>query len=85
MQYLYKRNILLLCVSVCAQSLSYVCLFVAPWIVAPQVPLSMGFPRPEYWNGVPFPSPADLLDPGIEPVSLTSPALVGSFFTTTGK
>ena len=64
---------------------SCVRLFAIPWTVAPQFPLSMGFPRPEYWNGVPFPSPVDLLDPGIEPVSLTSPALVGSFFTTTGK
>ena len=42
-------------------------------------PLSMGFPRQEYWSGLPFPSPEDLLDPGIEPVS---PALADSFFTT---
>ena len=85
MQYLYKHYILLLCVSVCAQSLSCVWLFAAPWIVALQVPLSMGFPRPGYWNRVPFPSPEDLPDPGTEPMSLTSPALVGSSFTTTGK
>ena len=43
-----------------------------PWTIARQAPLSMGFPRQEYWNGLPFPSAGDLLDPGIEP---TSPAL----------
>ena len=47
--------------------------------VACQAPLSMGFSRQEYWSGVPFPSPGDLPDPGIEPVS---PALAGEFFTT---
>ena len=41
------------------------------WTAALQGPLSMGFPRKEYWNGLPFPSPGDLPDPGIEP---TSPA-----------
>ena len=52
--------------------------FATPWTVASQVPLSMGFPRQEYWNGLPFPSPGDLPDPGIESVS---PALAGRFFT----
>ena len=47
-------------------------LFVTPWTVARQAPLSMGFPRPEYWSGLPFPSPGDLPNPGIEP---RSPAL----------
>ena len=42
----------------------------------------MGFPRQEYWNGLPFPTPGDLLDPGIEPVSLVCPAMAGRFFTT---
>ena len=42
------------------------------WTVALQAPLSMGFPRQEYWSGLPFPSPGDLPDPGIEP---KSPAL----------
>ena len=51
----------------------------APWTVAHQAPLSMGFPRQEYWSGMPFPSPGDLLNPGIKP---TSPALAGGFFTT---
>ena len=43
-----------------------------PWTIAYQSPLSMGFSRQEYWNGLPFPSPGDLPDPGIEP---RSPAL----------
>ena len=43
-----------------------------PWTVAHQAPLFMGFPRQEYWNGLPFPSPGDLPHPGIE---LVSPAL----------
>ena len=45
-------------------------------------PLSMGFPRQEYWNGLPFPPLGDPPDPGIKPVSLMSPALAGRFFTT---
>ena len=47
--------------------------------VARQAPLSMGFPRQEYWSGLPFPSPGDLPVPGIEPIS---PALASKFFTT---
>ena len=54
------------------KSLSHVGLFAAPWTVAQQATPSMGFSRPEYWSGVPFPSPEDLPDPGIEP---QSPAL----------
>ena len=45
---------------------------VTPWTVAHQAPLSMGFSKQEYWSGLPFPSPGDLPDPGIEP---RSPAL----------
>ena len=45
---------------------------VSPWTVTHNAPLSMGFSRQEYWSGLPFPSPEDLLDPGIEP---GSPAL----------
>ena len=41
-----------------------------PWTVARQAPLSMEFSRPEYWSGLPFPSPGDLPDPGIKPGSL---------------
>ena len=53
------------------KSLSCVQLFVTPWTVAYQAPLSMEFPRQEYWSGLPFPSPGDLPDPGIEPRSPT--------------
>ena len=53
--------------------------FVTPWTLVCQVPLSMGFPRQEYWSVLPFPSPGDLPSPGIEP---TSPELTGGFFTT---
>ena len=42
----------------------------------------MGFPRQEYWSGLPCPPPGDLPGPGVEPVSLRSPALAGGFFTT---
>ena len=55
---------------------------VTPWTVAPQAPLSMRFPRQEYWNGLPFPSPGDLPHPAIKPVSPPSPILAGGFFTT---
>ena len=47
--------------------------------IAHQAPLSMGFPRQEYWSGLSFPSPRDLSNPGIKP---ESPALAGGFFTT---
>ena len=57
-------------------------LFTTPWPVACQAPLSMGFPRQEYWSEVPFPPPGDLPDPGIEPKSPAAPALAGGFFTT---
>ena len=58
--------------------LSHVWLFVIPQTAAHQAPLSMGFPRQEYWSGLPFPPPRDLLNPGIKPAS---PALAGRFFT----
>ena len=54
------------------KSPSHVRLFATPWTVAYQGPLSMGFSRQEYWSGLPFPSPRDLPDPGIE---LGCPAL----------
>ena len=50
-----------------------------PWTAAQHAPLSMGFPRQEYWKGLPFPSPGDLPHPGIEPVS---PVLAGRSLTT---
>ena len=67
----------------CAQSLSPVQLFATPWPVASQAPLSMEFSRQEYWSGLPFPSPRDLPDSGIETVSPVFPALAGGFFTIT--
>ena len=57
-------------------------LFVILWTVARQAPLSMGFSRQEYWSGLPCPSLENLPDPGIEPVSLMSPAMTGGLFTT---
>ena len=54
-------------------------LFATPWAVACQAPLSMWFPRQEYWSGLLFPSPRYFPDPGIEPAS---PELAGGFFTT---
>ena len=66
----------------CVLSLfSRIGLFVTPWTVAQQTPLSMGFSSQEYWSGLPFPSPVDLPEPGIKPGSLLSPALVDRFFT----
>ena len=65
-----------------SRSLSHVQLFATPWTVACQVLLSMEFSRQEYWNGLPFPSPGDLPNPGIKSVSLVSPALADKFFTT---
>ena len=53
-----------------------------PWTVSCQAPRSIGFPRQEYWSGLPLPPPGDLPDPGIKPVFLVSPALVGRFLTT---
>ena len=55
--------------------------FVTPWTVACQVPLSMGFSRQEYWSGLPWSSPGDLSNPGIEPVSPATPALQATAFT----
>ena len=62
----------------CVLSLSHVLLFSSPWTVAGQAPLSMGLSWEEYWRGLPFPPPGDLLDPGIKPMSPLSPALAGS-------
>ena len=58
------------------QLLNHFQLFGTPWPVGRQAPLSMGFPRQEYWSGMPFPPAGDLPAPGI------SPALSGRFFTT---
>ena len=61
---------------------SHVQLFETPWTVAYQAPLSMRFSREEYWSRLPFPSPGDLPNPGIESTTLLSPALTGGVFTT---
>ena len=69
-------------VYVSAKSLSCVQLFVTLWAIAHQAPLSMAFSRHEYYSGLPCPPPGDPPDPGIEPVSLMSPALADRLFTT---
>ena len=70
----------------CPCKLTYGCMYfvvvaklcptlMTPWTIPNQAPLPMGFSRQEYLSGLPFPIPGDLPDPGIEPVSLESPAL----------
>ena len=70
-----ERLILCVCVCVCVYGGGLVaksCLTLAsPWTIAHQAPLSMGFPRQEYWNQLSFPSPGGLPDPGIKPASPT--------------
>ena len=61
-----------------AQSCPILC---DPVDCSPAAPQSMEFSRQEYWCGLPFPTPGDLPDPGIEPASLVSAALAGRFFT----
>ena len=61
---------------------SHVRLFATLWTVARQAPLSMGFPRQEYWSGLPCPPPEEISHPGMELMSHWSPALAGGFFTT---
>ena len=65
-----------MCMHSCVQ------IIVTPWTVAYQAPLSMELSRQEYWSGLTFPTPGDLPNPGIKPMSLASPALTGGFFTT---
>ena len=63
---------LLCCMRVCVKSLSHVQFCCSPWAVAHQAPLYMGFSSQEDWSGLPCPSPGDLPDPGMEPLSLAS-------------
>ena len=71
-----RAQILPMLLKVKVKSFSRVRFFVAPWSIAHQASLTMGFPSQEHWNGYPFPSPGDLPNPGIEP---GSPALqIGS-------
>ena len=64
--------------------LSRVQLFVTPWTVAHQAPLSLEYSRQEYWSGLTCPPPGDLPDTKVEPTSLVPPALTGGFFTIVG-
>ena len=59
--------------------LSHIQLFATSW----KTPLSMELSQSEYWNGLPFSLPGDLLNPGMKPTSPEAPALAGGFFTTT--
>ena len=79
----FSQVICFLChlVSGCVLSSSVESNSVASRTVAHQIPLPMEFSRREQWSGVPFPTAGDLPDPGIEPVSLVSPALAGRFYT----
>ena len=65
-----------------AKSLQLCLTLATLWTSACQAPLSMGISRQEYWNGLPYPPPGDLPNPGIKLVSLMSPALTDGFFTT---
>ena len=60
------------CVCLCAPLCPTLC---DPWTIACQAPLSMEFFRQEYWSDLPFPTPGDLLDPGMDTESLASPVL----------
>ena len=60
---------------VCVCLLSHAQLFVNPWVVGCQAPLSMGFSRQKYWTRLPFPSPGALPNPGVKPTSLVSATL----------
>ena len=71
-----------MCLCVCVCILSCIQLSVTPWTVACQAPLSMGFLGQEYHSGLPFHPTGDLSGPGVESMSLVSPALAGRFFTT---
>ena len=66
----------------CAKSLQLCPTLCDLWTIAHQAPLSVGFSRQEYWGALPCPSLGNLPNPGIKPVSVTSPVLEGRFFTT---
>ena len=63
-------------------SVRQVWLFATPWTAAHQAPVSVGFPRQEYWSGLPFPLLGDLPKPGSEPISLQVSCITSEFFTT---
>ena len=70
------------CVCMCVCVCVFSCFSTVGLFVAHQSPLSMVFSRQEYWSGLPFPSPRDLPDPGIQPVPFACPALAARFLTT---
>ena len=72
-------NWILMCLLSC---FSHIWLFATLWTIACQAPLSVGFSSQEYWSGLPFLSPGDLPDPGIELTFLAALTLAGRFFTT---
>ena len=82
----YFGHLMLRAVCCVLSCFSYVWLYVTieltPWTIAHKVPLSIGFSKQEYWSGLPFPSPGNLPDSGIKPVSLMSPALTGRYLIT---
>ena len=84
----YRNSCVCVCMCVCAYVCVCMCVFSVvsdfgiPWTVTCQIPLSIEFSRQEYRSGLPFPTPEDLPNPEIKPVSLASPALAGNFFNT---
>ena len=76
---MHKYTHTYICVCVCVLVTQSCLTLCDPWTVTCQAPVSTGFPRQKYWSGLPFPTPGDLPNPGIEP---KSPALVGRFFPT---
>ena len=75
-----KPRVFLVCM--CAKSLQLCLTLCDSMDCSRQAPLPMRFSMQEYWSGLPCPSPGNLPNPGIEPMSLMSPALAGEFFTT---
>ena len=75
--YIHTHAHIYVCMLSC---LSCVQLFLTLWTVACKAPLPMGFSRQEYWSRLPCPPPGDLPNPGIEPMSLISPALAVGLF-----
>ena len=78
MAFFLLRRLNCMCMLNCFDSVQ---LFVTPWTVSQQTPLSMGFSRGEYLSGLPCPCPGDLPNPEIKHTSLESSALAGGFFT----
>ena len=76
-----KDSLMIYITSTKVKSLGHVHLFETPWTVACQAPLSIGFSSQKYWSGLPRPSPGDLPDLGIQPISFVSPAMTDGFFS----